>query len=277
MNIKNTIKGLLVFAFLVGVVIASPASAQNQNANANAFINAHASLKADSLIKMESSVGVVLGPNNTLRVMGAKVTSVSGSDVSVTAPFGNSSLNFVVKTDAETKLNGKLLSSSSVLSQLKAGDKISFAGTITSSTSSSIVVDGDHVVSRVLYNDGRVEDKNSFKGEIKAVNESDSSITVKLKNGQTVKVNISSSTAITLDGAVSTLASLNEGDEVQITGELNSTGSIITASKISAESDDDNDNDSDDEDDDKDDNEDKGNRKENKGGFWGKIMNWFWK
>lgn len=275
MEIKNIAKGFLLLSFLMGAIIASPVSAQNSNANANAFLNAHASLKADSLIRLESSVGVVLGPNESLRVMGAKVTSVSNNEISASAPFGNSSLNFVVKVDAESKLNGKVLGSAyaTSISSLKAGDKISFAGTITSSTSSSIVVDGDHVVSRALYN-GNVEDKTFFKGEIKTVNVADNSFTLKLKSDKTVKVVVSSSTVITLDGVVKTLSSLSEGDEAQITGELNADGSVITASKVVVDSDDENDNDDDEEDDDNDDDEEENIKKD---GWFGKFRNWFWK
>ncbi len=202
--------------------------------------------------------------------MGAKVTSVSGGDINATASFGDSSLNFVVKTDAETKLNGRLLSNSSVLSGLKEGDKISFAGTITSSSSSSITVDASHVVSQALYNGGKLEDKTSFKGEITAINESDNSFTLKLKSGQTVKVALSNSTAITLDGAASNLASLDEGDEVKIEGTANASGSVITATKVTAESEDADDDNDDGDDEDKD-------EKENRGSFWGKIRNWFWR
>ena len=271
-NIKNIAKGFLLLSFLVGVAFATPALADNNKGSSNNFFNVQASLKADALIKLDSSIGVVLGPNGALRVMGAKVVSVSGGEINVIAPFGNSSLNFVVKTDAQTKLNGKLLTDVSVLSQLKAGDKISFAGTITSSTSSSIVVDGDHVVSQALYNNGKIENKNAFKGEIKTIDSVNNSFTVKLKNGVTVKVALSSSTVITLDGVVTTLASLGEGDEVKITGELNSDGTIVTASKVNAESED---NDSDDDNDNGKKDEEK-DKNENKGWF-GKFRNWFWK
>lgn len=277
MNIKNIAKGFVLLSFLVGAVIASPAQAENSNENAKAFINANASLKADVLSKLENSVGVVLGPNSVLRVVGAKVTSVSGSDINATASFGNSSLSFVVKTDAETKLNGKAFANSSALSSLKAGDKISFAGTITSSAGSSITVDASHVISQNLYNKdgGKIENKTSFKGEIKAVNTGDNSFTLKLKSGATVKVSVLGSAIITLDGATSNLAALEAGDEVKITGEANADASVITASKISAESedaDDNKENDEDEKDKDNDKNEDK-----NRGKFWGKIRNWFWK
>lgn len=147
-NLKNIAKGFLALSFLVGVAIAAPVQADN---NVNSLLNARASLKADALIRMENSVGVVLGGNNTLRVLGAEVASVSGSDISAKAMVGNSALNFVVKTDANTKFNVKSATNTSFISQLEAGDKISFAGTITSSTSSSIVVDGDNVVSHEAF------------------------------------------------------------------------------------------------------------------------------
>ncbi|MFZ2150339.1 MAG: DUF5666 domain-containing protein [Minisyncoccia bacterium] len=271
-NKQSIATGFVLLALLGVGLISTPAMADNENkGSSKGFLNAQASLKADAFMKAENATGVVLGSNNSLRVMGAKVTSVSGSDISATVPFGNSSLNFVVKTDAETKLNGKVLSGASALAGLKAGDKISFGGTITSSTSSSIVVDGDHVVSQALYGGIKLEDKTSFQGEVKAVNSTDSYFTLKLKSGVSVKVLISSSTVITLDGATKPLSSLEEGDEVRLTGELNSDGSVITASKVSAESED-----SDDEEDDND-NDDKDGRKEFRGGFWGKIQNWFWR
>jgi hypothetical protein len=176
MNIKNIAKGFLVLAFLAGAVIASPAKADN-NTSENSFVNAEASLKADFVNKIENSVGVVMGPNGTLRVLGAKVTSVSGSDINATAAFGNSSMSFVVKTDADTKLNGKALSDSSVLSGLKAGDRISFAGTIASSSSSSLTIDASHVISRDLYSgktiDDHKQDKDKDNGDIGKDNNND--------------------------------------------------------------------------------------------------------
>jgi hypothetical protein len=267
-NIKNIAKGFLLLFFLLGAVIATRAEANN-TISADGFLNAQASLKADALIKLENSVGVVLGSNGALRVLGAKVTAVSGSDISATAPFGSSSLNFVVTTDANTRLNGKLLASGSLLNQLKAGDRISFAGTITSSTSSSISVHGDHVISRVFIDNS----KTNFSGKIEAVNTADNSFTLNL-NGRTVKVSASSGAAVTLNGAASTIASLQAGDQVKITGDLNADGSVITASKIIADrnnGDNNNNNDNNN-------NGDHGNqdKNENKGdGFWGKIKHWF--
>jgi hypothetical protein len=176
-NVKNVVKGFLVLSLLAGAFIASPASADNK-IEARNYLNAETSLKADVLPKVESAVGVVLGPNDTLRVMGAKVDSVSGSEIKATTSFGGASLSFTVRADAEIKVNGKALDASfaSVIDNLEAGDKISFSGTIVSSSNSSLVVEADHLVSRALYdndsskNDDRDddEDKDERKEEKRA-------------------------------------------------------------------------------------------------------------
>jgi len=274
-NIKNIAKGLLLFSFVVSAIIATPAKADNSNenkgnTNTNGFLSAQASLRAEAFMKFESSSGVVMGPSGSVKVFGAKVTSVSDSEINATVAFGNSALNFVVSTDAETKLNGKLLTDASVLTGLATGDRISFDGAITSSTSSSVAVNGDHIVSQALYGyGGKMEKRTSFEGEVKSVNTGDSSFIIKLKSGVNVEVSVSGSTVITLDGATVPLSSLVEGDKVKVAGDLNTDGSVITASKVSAVSADNDLN--------QDNDDNKGNKNENGGGFWGKIMHWFWK
>ncbi|KKU50367.1 MAG: hypothetical protein UX71_C0001G0022 [Parcubacteria group bacterium GW2011_GWA1_47_10] len=268
-NIKNVAKGLIVFSFIALLVAGSPASAKNDDKGENGYLNARAGLKAEALVKLESATGVVLGPNGTLRVLGAKVVSVSGNVIKAVVSFGESVLNFVVNVDADTKINGN---GDAEVGDLKAGDKISFSGTVTSSTSSAITVDGDHLVSRALL--AIPDNKTLWSGEIKAVNESDNSLTLGLKNGRTVKVVVNNSTAITLDGVASSLASLDEGDEVKIGGSLSADGSVITATKISAESEDADDND---DDGDKDEEKDRDEKSDNGRGWFLKFRNWLWR
>ncbi len=234
-NIKNIVKGIAVASLLVGMAVVLPvaAKADNNGSDSNSlFVNAQASVKAAGLglLKLDSSTGAVIGANGSVRVLGAKVVSVSGSQISATSAFGNSALNFVVNTDANTKLNG----SNSAVSSLKAGDNISFSGTMSSSTSSSIVVAADHLVSRAFI--GSPEVKTNFEGQITAVNTADSSFSLKLRSGVTVKVVSPAGIAITLDGSASSLASLSVGQEAKITGTLSSDGTVITASKIAVSS-----------------------------------------
>ncbi|MDP9249653.1 MAG: hypothetical protein M3M85_04075, partial [bacterium] len=140
---KNIAKGLIVFSFLALFIAGSPASAKNDDKGEKGYLNARAGLKAEALVKLDSATGAVLGPNGTIRVLGAKVISVSGNVVKAAVSFGESVLNFVVNVDADTKINGD---GDVKASDLKAGDKVSFSGTITSSTSSAVTVDADHLV-----------------------------------------------------------------------------------------------------------------------------------
>ncbi|MFA6256888.1 MAG: DUF5666 domain-containing protein [Candidatus Paceibacterota bacterium] len=262
-NLKNIAKGFIVFSFLGLLAVAGPAKADNNNGNA--YMNARSSLKADALVNLESATGVVLGPNGALRVLGAKVVSVTESVVKATASFGSSVLNFVVNVDSDTKVNG---SSDAKVSDLKAGDKISFAGDIDSSSSSSIVVNADHIVSQALIG-GTVESKTFWRGEIKSIDEGDKVISIELPGGRDINVAVSSSTVILLDGSASSLASLDEGDKVSISGNLNADGSVVSATKITADSDKDSDNDDVNGKPRKDD-------KPSNNGWLGKIRHWFW-
>lgn len=264
---KNIAKGLIVFSFLALLVAGSPASAKNDE---KGFLEARAGLKAEALVKLESATGAILGPNGTIRVLGAKVVSVSENVVKAAVSFGESVLNFVVNIDADTKINGN---GDAKVGDLKAGDKISFSGTVTSSTSSAITVDADHLVSRSLLS-GTVENKTSWSGEIKATNDSDNSFTLGLKNSRSVKVAVAGSTAITLDGAASTLADLDAGDEVKVEGSLSADSSVVNATKISAKSEDADDDEGDK--DNKDDDGDKGEKENSgKGGWMLRLRNWF--
>ncbi len=264
-NIKHIAQGFLLLALLVGVGATHNALADNNSSDSSNFISAQASLRADALANFESATGVMLGANNTLRVLNAKVSSVSNGDISASAPFGNSSLNFVIKSTADTKLNGKVLGSNagSVYANLKSGDKVSFVGTIGSSTSSSITVNAVHVISSALYTGNVPPDKTSWKGEVKAINASDSSFTLDLKNGKTAKVVLASGAVVTVDGSVKALSDLKVGDDVEVTGTINSDGSVVTASKVTTitmKNVDDN------------------GDKQNNGnhlGFWGRVRGWF--
>jgi hypothetical protein len=210
---------------------------------------------------LDNSVGVFMGASNTLRVLGAKVTSVSGNVIDASVSFGNTVLNFVLNTDASTKINGKLLSDSAALSNLKSGDSISFGGDVSSSSGSQITLAAKNIISQGLLKDDKKPEaeKTSFQGKITAINTSANSLTLKLKSGVSVEV----------DAALSAIAPLTVGQEVKVDGTLNSAGTIITASKISVDS-------HDKIDDNKDGNKDQNENKDN-GGFWGKIRNWLFK
>lgn len=276
---KKIAISIVVLSLFIGVVFISPLSAKadNMSDSNSMFMNARASLKIDTLTKLESVSGVVLGPNNSVRVLGAKVTSVAINQINATATFGNSFLNFVVNVDTNTQLNGRDSSSKNPLfiNSLKVGDIVSFSGTMSSSSGSSIIVAGDQVVSRAFVI--TQNDKTNFKGEVTAVNVLDNSLTLNFK-GSTLKVVVNSSTIITVDNTIKTLVDIKAGDEVKITGTLNSGATIITATKIGV-----NDNDQDNRDqnrknEDKRDKEDNGkNNKSEKNGWFKQMTNWLFR
>ncbi len=272
-NIKK-VAGSVALSFLALALFgANPASAETTGAS-SLFLNAHASLKADALIRLESATGVVVNGSSDVRVMGAEVTSASDTEVRATAEFGNSTLNFIVKVDEDTKLNGKVDSQNSFdASDLEAGDKVSFAGRITSSTSSSVSVDADHLVSREFV--GNASNQTTLRGEIQSINDANNTMTVKVGN-RTVTVNTTSSTTFTLDGSASTFAALDEGDEVRISGDFSSSASVVSATSVSATSDD-GDEDDDEDNDDEDEEDNNGNNGADKGekkGWFKRLFNW---
>ncbi len=165
---KNILKRVALLALLVGVLgIYAPEVKANNDGDFNSrFVSAHSSLKADALIKLESSTGVALGANGNIKAIGAKVTSVSSNEVNATTSFGNSALNFVIKIDGDTKINGKNRNGTSIAS-LKVGDKVSFSGIVTASSSSSIAVDADHLVSRAFVKNEVKADSSDDNGKDK--------------------------------------------------------------------------------------------------------------
>jgi hypothetical protein len=261
-NIKKIVSGIVLSMFALTLVLnPTSASADNNEQNTNAvFANVHASLKADVLASREASAGVIIGADGSMKVLNAKVVSVSNTEINVNTLFGNSVLNFVVKVDGDTKINNRANGQNGVLiALLKAGDKISFSGKMLSSTSSSIVVDSDQIISRALFD---LDIKNNFKGTIKTINLVDSSFVINIA-GKDVKVNASNVTSIMIDKTVSTFSALRVNDEVKITGNLNADGTVLTATKVTVDHKDINKKD------------DEKDNKENKGWFK-RIKGWFW-
>lgn len=92
---------------------------------------------ADSL-GARGGVGVFVGQNGIVHVLGAQVASISGSVVNAVSTFGSVVLNWTVNTSNSTKIFVGGSATSSV-SAIHTGDKISFTGN-ASSTSSPLTV-----------------------------------------------------------------------------------------------------------------------------------------
>jgi len=91
-----------------------------------------------STVGVQGSTGVVISPSGIVRVIGADVTSVGNGFVNAVTTLGNVTINWLVNASTSTKIvaNG---SSSASTTGINVGDKIDFAGTL-SSTSSILTV-----------------------------------------------------------------------------------------------------------------------------------------
>ncbi len=91
-----------------------------------------------STLNASSSVGVIISPSGIVRVIGADVTNVGNGFVNAVTTIGNVTLSWLVNASAATKIgaNGSTNASTSAIA---IGDKIDFAGTL-SSTSSVLTV-----------------------------------------------------------------------------------------------------------------------------------------
>jgi len=85
------------------------------------------------------STGVVISPNGIVRVIGAEVTSVSNGVVNAVTTLGSVVMNWAVDVSASTKIAAGG-SKSATTTDIKAGDKISFAGSLSSSAGNSLTV-----------------------------------------------------------------------------------------------------------------------------------------
>ena len=85
---------------------------------------------ADSL----PGVDVHIGAGGNAQVDGAKITAVSGSDVSANTSFGSSVMNWLVKTDSNTEFSANHDGAVGI-ANIAVGDVISFRGALDQSVS----------------------------------------------------------------------------------------------------------------------------------------------
>jgi len=170
------------------------------------------------------ATGVVISPSGIVRVIGADVTAVSNGIVNAATTIGNTVINWIVNISLATKI-GANGSAHATTTDIKTGDKVSFAGTVSSSVGSSITVAASKIRDLTTFPKAHVT-----PGTITSIG-SNGSFT--LSHGdRTVTVNTTASTTIVVNGATSTFGSLETGEKVLVAGTANADGSVITASKI---------------------------------------------
>ena len=171
-----------------------------------------------------ASGGVVINSSGIVHVVKANVTAVSNGVINAVTTLGTTVINWIVNTSATTKIeaNGSAHASTT---DIAVGDKINFSGSLTS-LGSSITVAASKVRDVSSF-----PKSNGISGKILSVNATSSSLTIKAGD-RIVTVQTTASTTISVNGASSALASLPIGGKVKVTGTVNASGTVITASKI---------------------------------------------
>lgn len=209
----NRIQTVLGSAAVAALMAVTPVFASADTLNANA------------------SNGVVINGSGIVHVVGANVTAVSNGVIDAVTTLGTSVINWIVNISASTKIaaNGSAHAS---MTDIAVGDKINFSGSLTS------------LGSTITVAASKVRDVTSFlkvhgiSGKVTSVNTASSSFSLKAGD-RSITVQATASTTISVDGATSTLAAVQTGSKVKVTGTVNAAGTIITASTITVKSDED--------------------------------------
>lgn len=195
--------------------------------------SAHAdSNKGKNSISAGAGVEVNIGANGNALVRGAKVTSVSGSQVNANTSLGSSVLSWVVKTDSNTDFSSHK-NGTSGLANIAVGDTISFRGTIDQA------IAGLTVNAKQLKDWTSVETKTKFDGVVTSINTTLSSFTV-AKGNSTTTVQTSSSTKFSENGDNASFADIILDAKVKIQGLFNASTSVFSATSVAIDSDNDN-------------------------------------
>ncbi len=174
---------------------------------------------ADSL----PGIDVHIGAGGNAQVEGAKVTAVSGSDVSANTSFGSSVMNWLVKTDGNTEFAAK--GGVSGLANIAVGDVISFRGAIDQSVS------GLTVKAKAVKDWSKTQAKAHIEGTVSAINTSLNSFTV-VNGNATTSVQTGSSTKFSVNGKTGGFADLFLNAKVRLMGMFNASSTIFSATAV---------------------------------------------
>lgn len=173
----------------------------------------------------KASTGVFINPDGIVRVIGASVTAVSGDVVTAVTSIGSVVLNWAVNVSDSTKVavNGAVSTSTA---GIKAGDKISFMGSLSSSVGTSLSVAATKIRDLADFSVRHIG-----AGTVSSVNSANGSF-VLTSNNRTVTVQTTASTTITVSGVTSNFASLAVNQKAVVAGVANADGSVITATTV---------------------------------------------
>lgn len=168
----------------------------------------------------QNQMAVIITPSGQAHVEG-QVTAVSSSIVSLLSWDGTWTVNLTG--------NG-----TSTLGNLKVGDTVIANGKVSSAGSLNLNAN-------VLRNVSEKEHSTSTEarlhrtvvGTVSALDQNARTFVLSLKNGKTVNVSVNADASVRVKGAsTSTLANLQNGERVAVSGNLNQSTNTIVASRI---------------------------------------------
>lgn len=187
---------------------------------------------ADDKYRSHSSgmrVKVQIEADGDALVRGAKVTSVTDTQVNANTSLGSSVLSWIVKTEADTDYSAPK-GGASGRSNIAIGDIISFRGTLDQSVS-GLTVRADQVKDWTS-----VETKAKLTGIVSSINTTLSSFNISHKNGTTT-VQTSSSTKFTEDGERASFSDIVLNARVKLAGMFNASTTVFSATSVEIDED----------------------------------------
>ncbi len=213
MTIKKTIAAGLTGLSLIAV----PALAlANNDSSRNAF----------NPRSVGSTLEVIISDSGNVLVRGAQVTDVSGSTISARTEWGNSTINWSVKTNNDTNFTGKL-GGSEAFADIDDGDYVSFTGPISTGAGAFTV---NATVVRDWSKDMTVA--SVFSGTVSNVNNDNNTLTLTGTKDGTITVKTNGDTDYVKTGDDVNFSDIDNGDTVSASGSYNSDTKVLTASKI---------------------------------------------
>lgn len=210
----TTTNGFSVTQFFVSAIVAS------------AVIGACAGIaSADSRL----GVSVDVGAEGATIVRGAEVTAVTDSEVKAETSWGETVLNWVVKTDADTDYIGTK-GETTARSDIAVGDTVSFRGVLDQALSGLVVKASS------VKNWSKTNVLTKINGGVTSINASVHSFVVTRGNTETT-VETNASTTFTKDGDDAEFADISLDGNVKVEGTWNASTSAFTASKVEIDTD----------------------------------------
>lgn len=167
---------------------------------------------------------VEITPAGKVLVRGAKITAISGNEITTKVSFGTPEILWVVRTSPSTQLS-RLFGGKTTLSEFSVGDVVSFSGVLVDSVS-PLTVQADVVKDWSIQ-----KTQASFLGTVSLITAS-SSFTLTTKNQGVLTVTTSASTTFKKENDTVSFSSIASGDKVEVKGLFNNTSRVLTADKV---------------------------------------------